>query len=282
VDTETDADLLFLMNHPTSDFFAPHLHPRLFAHRGASGHCPENSLPAFALALELGAPYLELDVRMSRDGHVMVHHDETVARTTEGSGAVGEMTLEALRALDAGHWFRRNGEEVYPFRGQGIAIPTLGEVLRAFPLALLNIEVKQETPPMEGALERVLVRHGALGRVLLTAESGGTMRRIRARLGDRVATGISAPEGADLAQWILGGRTGRPRPAGQALQIPERLAGREYITAQFVEAVHGIGLEVHVWTVNDPQRMGDLLGMGVDGIMTDFPERFPKRARRGS
>lgn len=270
------------MTSRAARFFAPELRPRLFAHRGASGHCPENTLPAFCLAIELGAPYLELDVRMSLDGHVVIHHDETVDRTTQGTGPVAGKSLAEIRALDAGYGFRRQGKEGYPFRGRGVRIPTLDEVLEAFPEACVNVEVKQQWPPMESTLEGLLVRHRALDRALLTAADHRVMERIRVRLGHRVATGTSSREGTDLAQWFLRGRPGQFRLEGQAVQIPDHLAGRDYITPPLVEAVHGLGAEVHVWTVNDPARMIRLLEMGVDGIMTDFPDRFPRGERRGS
>jgi len=265
--------------HP---FFTRHSPPRLFAHRGASGHRPENTLAAFALGLEMGAPYLELDVRMTRDGHVAVIHDETADRTTSGSGAVRRMDLGELRLLDAGYWFCPEGEGEYPFRGRGIQIPTLSQVLEAFPQAMLNIEVKQKEPPMEENLQEVLVRHGALERVLLASENAEILTRVRERFGARVATGISQEEGIRFARWVLGGSKRDLHLAGQALQIPERLGGRDYITPEFIQAAHDLGLEVHVWTVNDPGRMRNFVEVGADGVMTDFPDRFPWRDSFGA
>ncbi len=260
-------------------FFSSLPRPRLFAHRGASGHRPENTLMAFFLAMEMGAPYLELDLWMSRDGHLVVIHDGTVDRTTDGSGSVKDMTLQEIQELDAGYRFFSDGEDPYPFRDKGITIPTLEEVLMALPQAMLNIEVKDDDPEMGAVLEEVLMHHMALDRVLLASESGAILHRLRGRFGDRVATGTSREEGIALAQWIAGGRRGEIRLPGQALQIPDRLSGRDYITAELIEAAHGCGLEVHVWTVNEPERMKGLLDMGVDGIMTDFPDRFPATKR---
>lgn len=260
-------------------FFADLPTPRLFAHRGASGHRPENTLIAFHLGLEMGAPYIELDLWMSRDRHLVVIHDGTVDRTTDGSGSVKEMTLQEIQELDAGYRFYSEGEEPYPFRDKGISIPTLEEVLMAFPQAMLNIEVKDDDPAMEAVLEKVLMHHMALDRVLLASERGAILHRLRDRLGDRVATGSSREEGMRLAQWIAIGRRGEIHLPGQALQIPDRLCGRDYITPELVEAAHGHGLEVHVWTVNEPEQMSSLIDMGVDGIMTDFPDRFPVPGR---
>lgn len=260
-------------------FFASLPPPRLFAHRGASGHGPENTLFAFHLGMEMGAPYLELDLWMSRDRHLVVIHDGTVDRTTDGSGSVKDMTLQEIQELDAGYRFFSEGEDPYPFRDKGISIPTLEEVLMAFPQAMLNIEVKDDDPAMDAVLEEVLMHHMALDRVLLASESGAVLHRLRGRFRDRVATGTSREEGIRLAQWIGSGRRGEIHLPGQALQIPDRLSGTDYITPELVEAAHGCGLEVHVWTVNEPERMNSLLDMGVDGIMTDFPDRFPVQRR---
>jgi glycerophosphoryl diester phosphodiesterase len=224
----------------------------------------------------MGAPYLELDVWMTRDGAVVVIHDQTVDRTTEGSGSVEGMNLSELQRLDAGYRFCRQGEGTFPFRGQGIRVPTLEEVLVAFPQALLNIEVKQNAPPLDEAVEAVLTKTGALDRVLLASERGEILERARRRFGTRVATGISQEEGIRFAQWLLSGRRGEMRLEGQALQVPETLDGKEYISADLIGAAHELGMEVHVWTVNDPSRMKSFLEMGADGIMTDFPDRFPR------
>jgi glycerophosphoryl diester phosphodiesterase len=257
--------------HP---FFTQHPTPRLFAHRGASGYRPENTIPSFALGLEMGAPYLELDVRMTRDGHVVVIHDEMVDRTTNGRGRVQSMSLRDLRQLDAAYRFERGGGD-YPFRDLGISVPSLSEVLERFPGAMLNIELKQKKPPMEEALYRVLDGHDAMNRVLLASEHEEILGRVRAGFGTRAATGISRREGLRFARWFLWRRRGKPIFGGMALQIPARLAGMDYITTGLVEAAHALGLEVHVWTVNDPARMKRFLGLGADGIMTDYPDAFP-------
>jgi glycerophosphoryl diester phosphodiesterase len=181
--------------------------------------------------------------------------------------------LEAVKFLDAGYGFRsEDGEQ--SFAGQEIRIPTLGEVLRDFPEAFFNIEIKQASPPMEEPVEEVLMKHKATERVLLAAADGEIMARIRRRFGGRLATGISRDEGYRLMQWILGGRREHFTLDGQALQIPDTLSGRHYISKDLIDIVHEMGVEVHIWTVNDPARMQELLKMGADGIMTDYPDRF--------
>lgn len=240
--------------------------PRLFGHRGASAALPENTLPAFARALDDGADRLEMDVHATRDGHVVVLHDPTVDRTTDGAGEVRAMTLAELQKLDAGHHFRA-ADGSFPHRGQGIRVPTLEEVLAAFPEAPINIEVKQDEPAIEAEVLRVLDAAGARDRVLLTAERLPLMERLRAAAPD-VTTGMSAEEVMEFL-GRLGDATFRPR--GAALQVPPSFGDLQIVTAATVAAAHAIGLEVHVWTINDEAEMERLLDLGVDGIMTDAP-----------
>src|ERR671911_2347933 len=130
--------------------------PVNLAHRGASTLAPENTIEAFRLAVEAGAGGLELDVHMTRDGHIVVIHDATVDRTTSGTGAVSEMTLDELRRLDAGHNFSPDGGPARPYRGRDVRVPTLEEVLEEFPAVAVNIEIKAGTPGIEETLFRVL------------------------------------------------------------------------------------------------------------------------------
>lgn len=248
--------------------------PRAFAHRGASAHRPENTLEAFSLALSMGIKYLELDVWTSKDGHVVVFHDETLQRTTNGKGPLRTRTLDELKRLDAGYWFKGNGEEGYPFRGKGITIPTLDEVLKSLPDAMLNIEIKQKSPPMEEPLRDVLVKNGALERVFLASEDHGVISRIRAAFRGEAATGASRRECWEFVKWYATGRRGKLNIEAQALQIPEKFWGIDYLSRGLIKAAQSLGLEVHVWTVNDPKRIEGFLRLGVDGIMSDYPERL--------
>jgi glycerophosphoryl diester phosphodiesterase len=231
---------------------------------------PENTLEAFAAGLAAGADRLELDVHATADGHVVVFHDETVDRTTDGSGPVKSRTLVELKRLDAGHQFCAP-DGSYPFRGRGIRIPTLDELLAAAPDVPLNIEIKQDHPAIEAAVLAVLDRHRARERTLLAAEEGSIMTRIRAAAPD-VVTSFSAPEVADFVFRLRDGRLGADyRPQGVALQVPPSYEGTDIVTAESVSAAHGLGLEVHVWTINVADEMDALLDLGVDALMTDFP-----------
>ncbi|HYC21424.1 MAG TPA: glycerophosphodiester phosphodiesterase [Candidatus Bathyarchaeia archaeon] len=245
--------------------------PRLFAHRGAAGEAPENTLVAFAAGIAAGADRLELDVHATRDGEVVVIHDATLERTTDGTGDVKSLLLAELQRLDAGYRFT-DAAGRHPYRGRGIRVPTLAELLAEFPEVPLNIEIKQDDPPIEAAVLAVLDRFGARSRTLLAAEEASIMARIRAATQD-VVTSFSAHEVAELVGRHRVGDFDGYRPAGIALQIPPSFGDVELITAETVETAHRLGLEVHAWTINEESEMESLLALGVDGIMSDFPGR---------
>jgi glycerophosphoryl diester phosphodiesterase len=244
--------------------------PRLFAHRGGSGIVPENTLEAFAEGLRAGADRLELDVHASADGHVVVFHDETLDRTTDGSGLLRRRTLAELRILDAGHRFV-DASGGHPWQGRGLRIPTLDEVLEAFPGVPLNIEVKQDEPAIERAVVEVLDRHRARDRVLLAAFEGPLLTRVRAAAPD-VPSGTSAEEVTAFVMSCLSGSwEGYVATPGHAFQVPPSHEGIDIVTEDFVREAHRAGKEVHVWTINDEAEMERLLDLGVDGLMTDVP-----------
>jgi len=204
-------------------------------------------------------------VHGTADGGVVVLHDETLDRTTDGTGPVRERTLAEVERLDAGYHFPGA-------RGRGIRVPTLAQLLEAFPDVPLNIEVKQMGPPLEAAVLATLDRHDARARTLLAAEEGAIMARIRAAAPDMV-TSASAEEVAEFVYRLRDGQLADWHPRAQALQVPAAYGGVEIVTPESIAAAHARGLEVHVWTVNDEPEMHRLLDLGVDGLMTDFPAR---------
>lgn len=242
----------------------------MFGHRGAAGLAPENTLPSFALGAALGAPYLELDVHGTRDGAIVVLHDPTLERTTNGDGPVAELSLAALQRLDAGYQFTYDGAH-FPYRGQDIRVPLLRDVLRAFPQRHLNIEIKQASPPIVEAVLDVIRDAGALDRCLLAAEHDEIMAGIRAAAGDRIVTSMSTGDVIEFMNRFGAGDWGGYAPAGRALQIPVSFEGLDLITADTVAAAHRLGLEIHAWTINDADEMKRLVALGVDGIISDLP-----------
>jgi glycerophosphoryl diester phosphodiesterase len=239
----------------------------LVAHRGGAGLAPENTMVAFRSATEAWwADMLEMDVRLTKDGQVVVFHDATLDRTTNGTGLVSDLTLAEIQALDAGHWFRDEMGR-HTFRGRGVTVPTMEEVVVAFPDVWINVECKE--PAVAAPLTALLARLGAEHRVLVAAEREASRRGAR---------GYPGPWGASLLQgllfWILhalpGG--GPYTPGADILQVPERWKGLRVVTPRFVRAAHRLNLPVQVWTVDRVEDMRRLLEWGVDGIQTDRPD----------
>lgn len=246
--------------------------PVNLAHRGASAHAPENTMEAFRLALETGAGGLELDVHLSRDGYIVVIHDPTLDRTTDGTGAVARMTLDELRGLDAGYNFSPDGGEMLPYRGLNLCIPTLAEVLREFPGVAVNIDMKADLPGIETAVLNVLREADAEGRALVVSSRRSAVRRFRRISGGRISTGASRWETGVFLAFCRLYLERLLVPAYDALQVPLTHRGIPLVNRRFVEAAHGRNVRVDAWTINEAGEMRRLLDLGVDAIMTDRPE----------
>ena len=251
--------------------------PRLFGHRGAAGVAPENTMPSFRQAVEDGVDALELDVHATRDGVVVVIHDDTLERTTDGVGAIRELEFAELSRRDAGACF--GAEHGYPFRGRGVRVPSLEELLDAFPELPLNVEIKQAEPAIEDAVVSLLERKRAVDRVMLAAEDDAILQRIRERA-PGMATSASYEEAHEFFRRCFANDFAGYRPRARALQIPARFGDVELATRESVDAAHRHGLEMHVWTINEEPEIERLLSLGVDGVMSDFPERLVAAARR--
>jgi glycerophosphoryl diester phosphodiesterase len=246
--------------------------PVNFAHRGGRKIVPENTIEGFREAIKLGPVVLELDARVSADGEVVVIHDETVDRTTDGTGAVGRMTLAELQRLDAGYRFTPDGGATFPWRGQGVRIPTLEAVYREFPDRPINIELKDERPGTEEAIWRTIEAVGGQARTLAVTDSAAAINRFRAASAGTVATGASIGEFVVFRLLSLL-RLGRIYDAPfQALQPPDSYKGIRIVTRGLVREAHRCGLRIDVWTIDEEADMRRLLDWGVDGIMTDRPD----------
>lgn len=243
--------------------------PLVFGHRGAAGLAPENTLPSFALADALGADVFELDVHASSDGVICVMHDPELQRTTDGEGLVRQRTWEQLQQLDAGYQFTRGGND-FPYRGHGVRIPSLEELLKAYPSMPCNIEIKQAEPAIVEEVVRVIERCGASGRVILAAEHDSIMTEIRRHGGD-IATSFATLEAMDFFARVQSGDFEGYNPSGCALQIPSRFGEVELVTKESLAAARRFDLEVHVWTINQRDEMEALVRLGVDAIMSDLP-----------
>jgi glycerophosphoryl diester phosphodiesterase len=260
-----------------TDFFtAPH--PRVIAHRGASGDYPENTMPAFHAAALSGAAYIELDVHRTRDGEVVVAHDDDLMRIASHEGLIAQMTFAELSEIDAGFNFSRSPEAGFPYRGQGISVPRLADVLSSCARQRFVVEFKAAESAIADAALEVVQATGMERMVLFASEHPAAIARIRL-LAPQIPTNLPPPEIGAFIQSLAPGAAPYT-PAGDALQVPPEYLGWRLVTAESVAAAHRSGLEVHVWTVNDEAEISQLLALGVDGIITDFPLRLLRLLQR--
>jgi glycerophosphoryl diester phosphodiesterase len=240
----------------------------VFAHRGGSGLAPENTLAAFDNGLALGAGGLELDVHLSRDGLVVVHHDGMLDRTTNLTGALVDRTADELARADAGYSFRRG--DAFPFRGQGLGVPTLAEVLARYRDVPIIVELKINSPELARTIVGVVRAAGAVDRVCLGSFGLRALREAR-RLEPAIATSASREEvrWALYRSWV---RWPVSRVGYDCYQVPEWSGRTHVVSPRFVDAAHGAGLGVQVWTVDAEDDARRLLGWGVDGLITDRPD----------
>lgn len=235
------------------------LRPVIFAHRGASAHAPENTLAAFEMALTQQADAIELDVKLSSDGYVVVHHDPTIDRTTDGKGRLKDKTLAELKTLDAGKFFSEK------FKGE--KIPTLEEVFEAVgKRTLINIELTNYKTPHDQLVETVCMlvkKHKMQKNILFSSFLASNLSKARSYLPE-VPRGLLALNGF-LGSWArsFGFVFGKYQALHPFLKD---------MTQQEALRVHRLNRRVHVWTVNHEGEMRRLFGWGVDGIFTDDPQ----------
>ena len=260
-----------LSSRPTRPGF-PYLAgaPLLIAHRGGAALAPENTLLAFRQAVEWWrADLLEIDVQPTRDGDAVVIHDPTLDRTTDRAGPVSDLTVDELHKVDAGYRFTADGGRSFPYRGLGVGLSTLAEVLAALPDARVNVEIKDARA--QEAVWRAVHEAEATHRVLIAAGD----RANRARFA-RYAGAVSA-SGSEMRAFYAAHLLHLARfatPAVDAFQMPEFHGGRRVLSPRFVAEAHAQNVAIHVWTVNHADDMRRLLEWGVDGIVTDRPDRL--------
>lgn len=243
----------------------------VIAHQGGEQLRPSNTLPAFEHAAALGVDVLEMDVHQTKDGVLVLMHDDTVDRTTDGSGAIQAMTLAEIKALDAGYYWTDDDGQTYPYRGQGITVPTLAEVFQAFPDMPMNIEIKQDSPSIVQSFCDLIHEYNMAEKVLIPTFHPDTMNEFRQTCPD-VATSMTEPEIRKFFGLNMAGMGSLFTPPGQAFQVPETSGSLQIITPRFVQGAQNRNIAVHVWTVNDPADMERLIETGVDGIITDRPD----------
>jgi len=249
--------------------------PLVFAHRGGSALAPENTIAAFDNGLRQGADGLELDVHLSRDRVVVVHHDRTLDRTTNMSGPIASRDADELARADAGCRFERDGQR--PFAGLGIGVPTLDAVLRRYVNARIIIELKVNTVEFAHAVIDVVRAADAVDRVCLGSFGRRVLRAARARE-PRIATS-AAREEVRLALYRSWCRWPVARVGYAGYQVPEFSGATRVVSPRFIEYARRAGLGVQVWTVDDADDASRLLSWGVDALISDRPEAIVSLTR---
>jgi glycerophosphoryl diester phosphodiesterase len=255
-----------------------------YAHQGGAWESPSSTIFAITSAVAAGATAIELDVHATADGELVVCHDATVDRTTAASGDIVSFTLAELRRLDFSYWFIPGADVTpdrpagdYPYRGRApddpaFGIATLRQVLEQFPGVVLNLDIKQTAPvvaPYEATLARLLAEFGRTDDVIVASFLDPATDAFRAVAPD-VPTSAGTMATAEFWQAVHAGAA-LPDSPTVAYQVPERQGDLVVVDQAFVEAAHRCGRAVHVWTVNDTESMERLLGLGVDGIISDVP-----------
>lgn len=256
--------------HPLLDMNA---HP-VVGHRGNAAHAPENTIESFRQAIDLGVDALELDVHLSGDGHVVVIHDPTLDRTTNGSGRVERLPLARIQAADAGARFTRDAGTTWPYRGRGVTVPTLDEVLGTFPATPLLIEVKADAAsrPVRALIER----HGAAARCVVASFREVAMDAFH---DSGIAQGASRRDTASLL-WRAVLRVPVSRVDFNVLCMPPRHRGLPLPVGGYASILAPLGIPVHCWTIDEPDAARRLREAGVRGIISNDPSTI-LRARDG-
>ena len=244
------------------------------AHRGGSALRPENTLLAFDHAVSLGVDGLECDVQLSRDGEVVVMHDPTVQRTTDGTGAVKDLTADELARLDAGAQF--SVDRNWPYRGHGIGIPTLRSILKRYALPIV-VEIKSDQPEVADRVLEVIREAHAEDRVIVAGFSHAVVAHVR-RVAPHIPTSGSRQEVQSgllrSSVWL------KPRLTGyRLLQVPFRFRGRQVLTRAYVRAARRAGIPVHSWIVDQPEDLRAIIEWGVTGLISDRPDLAVEAAR---
>ena len=264
----------FPQNYCERKFMAHKNKPMIFAHRGDSGNFPENTIESLTKALQKGADGLELDIRLSGDNEIVVYHDDTLERLTDGEGRVNNFFLSDLQKLDAGYKFQKNGQ--FPFRGEGISVPTLKNVFSELPEVPIIIELKDNNKILATKLGEILKSYSAEDRVLLGGFDYQMIKTLRQRLPE-VPTAATKREA--LAFYVLAhlGIAGWLSWKFQAFTLPTHYYGLPVLTPFFRAAARAAGIKLYIWTVNDFDEFQELIDKGVDGVLTDYPGEMAKQ-----
>jgi len=249
---------------------------KVVAHRGDSAFFPENTLPAFKNAAELGVDCIETDVHLTSDGVCVIWHDDTVKRLTGGDGLISDKSYEELLSMDAGKMFTKDNGKTFPFRNKGIKIATLDETLKAIPKMRFNVDLKDKNFDLVKEFAKIIRENNAEDRVLGASFHDKIIKNLRVIIPE-IACSFSHEEMSKIVKLSkLGLLRLHGRFKADAAQIPEFHGKIRVLTKSLIDIFHKRGVKVHIWTVNKKEDMIRLFGMGVDTIMTDDPRLLIK------
>lgn len=248
--------------------------PLNFGHRGFAGQYPEHTLLSYQKAIAAGADVLELDVRLTNDNVLVLIHDETLDRTSNGKGKVKEKSLDEIKKLNVGCKFSldQNGITCFPFKDAKFKIPSLAEVFNEFKQYRFNIDVKQHEKKVCEALFQLIKEFKMSEQVLVASDDYATINNFRILSKGEIATAASFREVGNFMLFKSINNLKRFHLEADALQIPEKYFGIRILTESLIQEAHKKNIAVHPWTINEKADMERLLRWGVDGIITDFPD----------
>lgn len=248
----------------------------VIAHAGALHLAPANTMAAFENAYDMGVDILEYDVHITEDGHLVTIHDDTVDRTTNGSGRVNDMTLEEIQSLDAGYTFEDLDGE-YSYRGEGVRVPTVEEVLTSFPDTRHLIELKdtndeERWEEMIQEMWRLVEEHGMHDNVMIASFTHSINERFQEVSGDTVAIGGGEEAVRPFVERHILFLNGLVNPNADAFQLPTEQEGFNLTGWNILNGARKRNMHVYYWTINDEETMRDLIEKGAHGIITDRPD----------
>ena len=251
-------------------------YPLNFGHRGFAGQYPENTILSYQKAIEAGSDVLEMDVQLTSDNKLVVFHDDTLNRMTSGSGKVQEKTLSEIKKINVGCNFilKENGKNIFPFKNSELKIPLLSEVFNEFKQYRFNIDIKQHEKKVCEALFETIKEFKFKEKVLVASDDYETIKYFRSLSKGETATGASYREVSNFIWHKSLNMLERFHNEADAFQIPEHYYGIRILTKNLIIEAHKKKIAVHPWTINKKNDMERLLSWGVDGIMTDFPDKL--------